>query len=119
MLCLDTMMPCTKDVVGLYPSRLTAPLPLSPVSFLSPLCACMHPENFGGYIVGPVVQLGGVGSYKILSQSDCLTLDGVDDATQFKGVEAAFDTIGMEADSQMQVRQILQSFFRTEISCFR
>lgn len=55
------------------------------------------------------MQLGGAESYKIISQSDCLTLDGVDDAAQFEGVKAAFDTIGMGADSQFQVRQIRAS----------
>ena len=42
-------------------------------------------------------------SFKILSQSECTTLEDVDDAVQFQGVKAAFDTIGMDEDSQMQV----------------
>lgn len=42
-------------------------------------------------------------TYKILSQSECTTLDGVDDAEEFSTVKAAFDTIGMEAESQTQV----------------
>ena len=56
-----------------------------------------------------VVQLETVDSYKILSQSDCTTLDGVDDAEEFRGVKAAFDTIGMDEESQMQVWQVLAS----------
>lgn len=52
----------------------------------------------------PVRQLGSVEDYKILSQSDCTTLEDVDDADQFQGVKAAFDTIGMEEETQMQVR---------------
>lgn len=48
-------------------------------------------------------------SYKILSQSDCTTLDGVDDAEEFRGVKAAFDTIGMEEESQTHVWQMLAS----------
>lgn len=56
-----------------------------------------------------VVQLGGANSYKILSQSDCTTLDGVDDAEEFRGVKAAFDTIGMDDESQMQVWKMLAS----------
>lgn len=48
-------------------------------------------------------------SYKILSQSDCTTLDGVDDAEEFGGVKAAFDTIGMDEESQTQVWQMLAS----------
>lgn len=43
-------------------------------------------------------------SYKILSQGDCITLDGVDDAEELRTVKAAFDTIGMEEEAQMQVR---------------
>lgn len=54
-------------------------------------------------------QLQEVDSYKILAQSDCTTLDGVDDAEEFSGVKAAFDTIGMDEESQMQVWQMLAS----------
>lgn len=50
------------------------------------------------------VQLGSAESYKILSQSGCITLDGVDDVEQFQAVQKAFDTIGMNKDMQMQVR---------------
>lgn len=57
----------------------------------------------------PMVQLGGVNSYKILSQSECTTLEGVDDADEFRGVKAAFDTIGMDEESQMQVWKTLAS----------
>ena len=32
-------------------------------------------------------------------------MDGVDDAVQFQGVKAAFDTIGMDKEAQMQVSQ--------------
>ncbi|CAN0460328.1 unnamed protein product, partial [Hapterophycus canaliculatus] len=46
---------------------------------------------------------GGPDAFKILSQSDCVTLDGVDDAEEFGTVKAAFDTIGMDAASQAQV----------------
>lgn len=56
-----------------------------------------------------VVQLESADSCKILSQSDCTTLDGVDDAEEFRGVKAAFDTIGMDEESQMQVWQVLAS----------
>lgn len=49
-------------------------------------------------------QLESAEDYKILSQSSCTTLDGVDDAAQFRGVQKAFDTIGIEADDQMQAR---------------
>lgn len=62
-----------------------------------------------GVVVDRVVQLESVDSYKILSQSDCTTLDGVDDAEEFRGVGAALDTIGMEKESQMQVWQMLAS----------
>lgn len=51
-------------------------------------------------------QLGDVDTYKILSQSECTTLDGVDDAEEFSTVKAAFDTIGMESESQTQVRGV-------------
>lgn len=50
-----------------------------------------------------MAQLQSVETYRILSQSGCTTLDGVDDAAQFRGVQNAFDTIGMEAQAQMQV----------------
>lgn len=49
-------------------------------------------------------QLEGVEAYRILSQSSCIILDGVDDAAQFRGVQKAFDTIGIETDDQMQAR---------------
>lgn len=45
-------------------------------------------------------------TYRILAQSNCTTLEGVDDAEQFRGVQRAFDTIGIDADSQMQAREI-------------
>lgn len=57
-------------------------------------------------------KLGDVSSYKILSQSGCTTLDGVDDAEEFRGVKAAFDTIGMDGESQGQVWQLLASVLR-------
>ena len=50
-------------------------------------------------------QLGSAETYKILGQGGCITLDGVDDAKQFQSVQKAFDTIGMDKDSQMQVRK--------------
>ena len=49
------------------------------------------------------IQLEDAESYKILSQSGCTTLDGVDDAAEFGAVKAAFDTIGMEDEAQTQV----------------
>lgn len=51
-------------------------------------------------------QLEDVDAYKILSQSDCTTLDGVDDAVEFRAVQAAFGTVGMDDDSQAQVSSI-------------
>ncbi|CAM9467577.1 unnamed protein product, partial [Ectocarpus fasciculatus] len=61
----------------------------------------------GASDLGLDLKLEGVGSYKILSRGDCITLDGVDDAKEFKGVRAAFDTIGMGEESQLQVWQML------------
>lgn len=58
------------------------------------------------------MQLGSAETYKILGQGGCITLDGVDDAKQFKGVQRAFDTIGMDKDSQMEVRSTLPSAAR-------
>lgn len=49
-------------------------------------------------------QLGSAETYKILGRGGCITLDGVDDAKQFQGVQKAFDTVGMDKDTQMQVR---------------
>lgn len=49
-------------------------------------------------------QLKGAEDYRILSGSDCITLEGVDDATQFEAVQAACRTIGMKEDTQLQVR---------------
>lgn len=57
----------------------------------------------------PVVQLGSINSYKILSQSNCTALDGVDDAEEFRRVQAALDTIGVDEESQMQVWKMLAS----------
>eukprot|EP00752_Nemacystus_decipiens_P009414 g8417.t1 len=55
------------------------------------------------------LKLRDVFSYKILAQSNCTALDGVDDAEEFRGVKAAFDTIGMDEESQTQVWQMLAS----------
>ena len=49
-------------------------------------------------------QLGSAETYHILSHNGCIKLDGVDDVEQFKAVQRAFDTIGMDAATQMQVR---------------
>ncbi|CAM9539979.1 unnamed protein product, partial [Ectocarpus fasciculatus] len=59
--------------------------------------------------VGIDLKLKGVESYKILSQSDCTTLDDVDDAAEFRTVKGAFDTIGIDGESQLQVWQMLAS----------
>eukprot|EP00903_Cladosiphon_okamuranus_P006607 g6454.t1 len=59
--------------------------------------------------VGTDLKLQDVESYKILAQSGCTTLDGVDDAEEFRGVKAALDTIGMDEESQKQVWQMLAS----------
>ncbi|CAM9144262.1 unnamed protein product [Ectocarpus sp. 12 AP-2014] len=59
--------------------------------------------------VGIDLKLQDVESYKILSQSDCTTLDDVDDAAEFRTVKGAFDTIGMGEESQLQVWQMLAS----------
>eukprot|EP00904_Undaria_pinnatifida_P007215 jgi/Undpi1/3623/HiC_scaffold_16.g06993.m1 len=53
------------------------------------------------------LKLGSAETYQILSQNGCITLDGVDDVEQFKGVQRAFDTVGMDAQMQMQVWQTL------------
>lgn len=50
-----------------------------------------------------IVQLGSAETYKILGENGCITLDGVDDVKQFQNVQKAFDTIGMDKDTQMQV----------------
>ena len=68
----------------------------------------MHPD-FLRWLGASFFQLQDVDSYKILAQSDCTTLDGVDDAEEFRGVKAAFDTIGMDEESQTQVWQMLAS----------
>lgn len=46
--------------------------------------------------------------YRILSSGGCTTLDGVDDAEQFRGVKAAFDTIGLDEGSQMEVGSLTE-----------
>ncbi|CAM9603433.1 unnamed protein product, partial [Sphacelaria rigidula] len=53
------------------------------------------------------LKLGSAETFKVLSQSGCMVLDGVDDAAQFRGVQKAFDTIGMDQSTQMQVWQTL------------
>eukprot|EP00903_Cladosiphon_okamuranus_P011080 g10459.t1 len=60
-----------------------------------------------GSDLGAQLKLGSAETYKILGQGGCITLDGVDDAKQFQGVQKAFDTIGMGKDTQMQVWQAL------------
>lgn len=60
--------------------------------------------NDSCFVCCSCLQLGSAETYKILGQGGCVTLDGVDDAKQFRGVRKAFDTIGMGKDTQMQVR---------------
>ncbi|CAM9101018.1 unnamed protein product, partial [Hapterophycus canaliculatus] len=60
-------------------------------------------------VVAADLKLDDVGTYKILSQGGCTALDGVDDAEELRTVKAAFDTIGMEEEAQMQVWQLLAS----------
>ncbi|CAM9169756.1 unnamed protein product [Laminaria digitata] len=55
------------------------------------------------------LKLDSVESFKIICHGGCTTLDGVDDAVQFQGVKAAFDTIGMSAGTQMEVWKMLAS----------
>ncbi|CAM9355556.1 unnamed protein product [Discosporangium mesarthrocarpum] len=55
------------------------------------------------------LKLEAVEDYPILSQSSCVTLPGVDDAEHFAGVQKAFTTIGLDADTQMQVWQALSA----------
>lgn len=50
-------------------------------------------------------QLGSAEDYKILAQSNCTVLDGVDDAAHFRGVQKALDTIEIDRDQQMQARE--------------
>ncbi|CAN0100971.1 unnamed protein product [Scytosiphon promiscuus] len=63
----------------------------------------------GASDAGADLELESVDSYKVLSQSNCTTLDGVDDAEDFKAVKAALDTIGMDKEYQVQVWQMLAS----------
>lgn len=55
-------------------------------------------------------------SFKILCHGGCTTLDGVDDAVQFQGVKAAFDTIGMDKEAQMQVSDGSLAFVLLDLS---
>lgn len=66
-------------------------------------------------------QLKRAEDYRILSASDCITLEGVDDATQFEAVQAACRTIGMTEETQLQVRDChiyFVVFFLTVRRCF-
>lgn len=54
-------------------------------------------------------------SYKILAENECTTLEGVDDAEEFQAVKAAFDTIGIDDESQLQVR--CPCFIRATKAC--
>lgn len=87
-------------------------------AFLPPPCGsrCVRLALLGRGLGPPLVltppsppKLGDVSSYKILSQSGCTTLEGVDDAKEFRDVKAAFDTIGMDGESQAQVWKLLAS----------
>ncbi|CAM9166452.1 unnamed protein product [Ascophyllum nodosum] len=53
------------------------------------------------------LKLDSVDSYRILTSSGCTTLEGVDDAVQFLGVKDAFDTIGLDDATQMEVWEML------------
>ncbi|CAN0342915.1 unnamed protein product, partial [Ectocarpus sp. 12 AP-2014] len=55
------------------------------------------------------LKLEDVESYKILAQSECVTLDCMDDTEEFATVKSAFDTIGMSPESQAQVWRMLAS----------
>lgn len=48
-------------------------------------------------------QLESASSYRILSSSGCITLEGVDDADRFSAIQDAFTTVGVDSDAQMQV----------------
>ena len=50
-------------------------------------------------------QLEGPEAYHVLSDSGCMTLEGVDDAAQFQEVRKACGTIGMDEATQNQVRE--------------
>lgn len=56
-----------------------------------------------GHVSLWALQLGSVDSYGILSNSGCTSVDGMDDAARFERVKSAFDTIGMDAETQTQV----------------
>lgn len=53
------------------------------------------------------LRLQGPEAYRILSASGCTELEGVNDVAQFKEVRKAFDVIGMDSDTQMQVWKVL------------
>ncbi|CAM9971674.1 unnamed protein product [Pylaiella littoralis] len=53
------------------------------------------------------LQLGGLETYRVLSDSGCTELEGVDDAVQFEGVRTACGTIGLDEGTQMQVWKAL------------
>ena len=55
-------------------------------------------------------QLEGPEAYRVLSDSGCTTLEGVDDAAQFLEVRKACGTIGMDKETQNQVRRVLPCF---------
>eukprot|EP00904_Undaria_pinnatifida_P007253 jgi/Undpi1/3658/HiC_scaffold_16.g07028.m1 len=52
-------------------------------------------------------QLEGPEAYHVLSDSGCMTLEGVDDAAQFQEVRKACGTIGMDEATQNQVWRVL------------
>ncbi|CAM9665996.1 unnamed protein product [Ascophyllum nodosum] len=53
--------------------------------------------------LGAKLKLASVETYRILSGSGCTELEGVDDVMQFRGVQKAFDTIGMSPETQIKV----------------
>lgn len=88
---------CTLFSLGLT-TKISSTAWMECIGWLGFMCVC--------------VKLGSAESYRILGQNGCITLDGVDDVKEFQTVQKAFDTIGMNKDTQMQVNEGSDHFLR-------
>lgn len=86
-----------------YVAPLSRSLSLHGIARLPPLIFALLSARWCLYFS---LQLGTPDTYKILSSSECMTLDGVDDSTQFRGVQKAFDTIGIEPAMQIEASKL-------------
>lgn len=77
------------------------------------LCAGLSPQE------KEALTIRSAADFAYLSRGDCLSIDGVDDAQDFREVVHAFDVIGVTADERWQVYNILAGILHLGNIAFR